>query len=123
MRQLSLAQTAARVAPVGPRVWGAGLAERSKWSPRRKMLVMFGAGVLSQYSLDVLAVGHKAGVLAIRFIWALGMVASALLLDERSELAVRLHTAFQSVLASLCFSVLVLATGATGSVYFSFFPC
>ncbi|PTL81045.1 two-component sensor histidine kinase [Vitiosangium sp. GDMCC 1.1324] len=87
------------------------------------MLLLFAAGVLSQYSLDVLAVGHSGWTLAIRLTWALGMVASALLLDERSESSVRLHTAFQSAIASLSFTALVLVTGATGSTYFHFFPC
>jgi C4-dicarboxylate-specific signal transduction histidine kinase len=87
------------------------------------MLLLFAAGILSQYSLDVLVAGLSGWPLAIRCLWALGMVASALLMDERSASAVRLHSAFLSAVASLSFIGLVLVTGATGSVYFHFFPC
>jgi C4-dicarboxylate-specific signal transduction histidine kinase len=88
------------------------------------MMLLFAAGVLSQYSLDVLALGHTSvQALAVRLVWFLAMVASALLLDERSESSARLHTAFQSAVSSLSFIALVLVTGATSSVYFHFFPC
>jgi C4-dicarboxylate-specific signal transduction histidine kinase len=87
------------------------------------MLLLFAAGVLSQYSLDVLVVGLNGWTLGLRLVWALGMAASALLVREESASAVRLHSAVQSMVASLSFIGLVLVTGATGSVYFNFFPC
>jgi len=93
------------------------------WSRRRKMLLLLAAGILSQYSLDVLAVGLSGQALAIRLVWALGMTAAAVWVDESSEWKVRLHTALQTVLASLCFIGLVLVTGGAGSLYFQFFPC
>jgi C4-dicarboxylate-specific signal transduction histidine kinase len=86
-------------------------------------LLLFALGILSQYSLDVLAVGLRGGPLAIRIAWALGMGVSALLWDEQSASAVRLHSAVQSAVASLSFIGLVLVTGGAGSVYFHFFPC
>ncbi len=95
----------------------------ARWSPRRKTLLLFALGILSQYSLDVLAVGLRGGPLAIRIAWALGMGVSALLWDEQSASAVRLHSAVQSAVASLSFIGLVLVTGGAGSVYFHFFPC
>ncbi|WP_239470231.1 sensor histidine kinase [Archangium violaceum] len=86
------------------------------------MLLMFSGAVLSQYLLDMLSVGHDVRILAIRVVWALGLLASALLLDERSVSGVRWHIAFQSVLASLSFFGLVRVTGATSSPYNAFFP-
>ncbi len=126
---LSLASRAiVREAPVERSPWVVGTsapAPRSArwWSTRRKMLLLFAVGILSQYSLDVLAVGLSGKTLAIRLVWALGMAAAVLWVDESSAWKVRLHTAIQSALASLCFIGLVLVTGGTGSVYFHFFPC
>ncbi|WP_309891508.1 ATP-binding protein [Archangium sp.] len=108
-------------------LWVAGSAPvpppARRWSARQKMLLLLSAGTLSQYSLDVLAVGLSGRALAIRLVWAVGMAASALRLDEQSASNVRLHTALQSALASLSFIGLVLVTGGVGSVYFHFFPC
>ncbi len=95
----------------------------ARWSRRRKMLLLLAAGVLSQYVLDVLVVGLRFWPFALRFIWALGVVASALLWVDSSAATARRHTAFQSVLASLSFIGLVVVTGGAGGVYFHFFPC
>lgn len=125
MGRPSAFRSSARALPEPPGVWSVGPAPVSpgRWGPRQKMLLLLAAGVLSQFSLDLLAVGFSGQALAIRLTWALSMVASALLLDERSESSVRLHTAFQSAVASLSFFALVLVTGAAESPYFHFFPC
>lgn len=125
MGRPSVSRSSAWALPEPSGVWSVGPASVSpgRWGPRQKMLLLLAAGVLSQFSLDLLAVGFSGQALAIRLTWFLGMVASALLLDERSEFSVRLHTAFQSAVASLSFFALVLVTGATESAYFHFFPC
>ncbi len=118
-------RTTLRNSPEKAGPWSVGTASESpsRWSPRRKMLLLLAGGILSQYSLDVLVVGLSGWALAIRLVWALGMVVSALLWEAQSASTVRLHAAVQSAIASLSFIGLVLVTGATGSVYFNFFPC
>lgn len=94
-----------------------------KVGPRARMMWVFAAATLAQYGLDVLAVGRLDGrMLAIRVVWALGLVASALLVDERSPSRGRLNTLLQSVLATLSFLALVHASGGTASPYFELFP-
>lgn len=125
MGRPSVSRSSARAPPEPSGVWSVGPVPASpgRWGPRQKMLLLLASGVLSQFSLDVLAVGFDVELLAIRLTWALSMVASALLLDERSESSVRLHTAFQSAVSSVSFLSLVLITGDTASPYFHFFPC
>jgi signal transduction histidine kinase len=90
---------------------------------RRKMLLLFAAAILPQYGLDVLVLGYASGVaLAIRFAWALALVASALLWDDSSERRVRLHIAIQGVSATVAFTGLVIVTGGTEGLYFNIFP-
>jgi signal transduction histidine kinase len=90
---------------------------------RRKTTLVYAAAILSQYSLDVLVLGFDVQLLAIRVLWSLGLVATALLRDEQSQTDVRLYTAFQSVLACFSFVALLSVTGGTASPYFEFLPC
>jgi signal transduction histidine kinase len=87
------------------------------------MLLWLSPALLSQYLLDVLAVGPGVWTFVIRLVWALSVALSALRMDEQSARSMRLHTAFQSTAGSLCFIALVVVTGGTDSVYFHLFPC
>ncbi|HEX5754491.1 MAG TPA: ATP-binding protein [Archangium sp.] len=87
------------------------------------MLLWLAPSLLSQYVLDVLAVGPELRMLAIRCVWALAVALSALRMDEHSAPSMRLHTAFQCTVGSLCFIALVLVSGGCDGVYFQFFPC
>jgi len=93
------------------------------WGPRRKMLLWLTPALLSQYVLDVLAVGPGPWPFLIRLVWALSVALSALRMDEHSAPSMRLHTAFQCTAGSLCFIALVVVTGGTDSLYFHLFPC
>ncbi|MCY1082896.1 sensor histidine kinase [Archangium lansingense] len=108
----------ARPLPARPRAVPFG-----RWGPRRKMLLVLAPALLSQYGLDVLAVGPGVWTFVIRLVWALSVALSALWMDEHSAPSVRLHTAFQCTAGSLCFIALVFVTGGSGSVYFNLFPC
>jgi signal transduction histidine kinase len=88
----------------------------------RRMLLVFAASIVAQYGLDVLAVGPHGQMLAIRLVWALGLVIGALLIDEASQSMVRRSIAVQSVLASLCFLALVHVSGGSESPYFELYP-
>jgi C4-dicarboxylate-specific signal transduction histidine kinase len=87
------------------------------------MVLWLSPALLSQYLLDVLAVGPEPGMLAIRFVWALSVALSALRMDEHSAPSMRLHTAFQCTVGCLCFIALVLVAGGCDGVYFQFYPC
>jgi signal transduction histidine kinase len=89
---------------------------------RRRMLLVYAAATLAQYALDVLAVGPDGRMLAVRIVWALGLVAGALLVNERFVLSVRVNLVAQSVLASMCFLALIHFSGDTASPYFQFYP-
>jgi len=90
---------------------------------RRKTMLVYAAAILSLCSLDVLVLGWDVQLLAIRVLWALGMVATALLRDEQSAADMRLHSAFQGVLASCAYFALLSVTGGTSSPYFQYLPC
>ncbi|MFE8603393.1 sensor histidine kinase [Archangium violaceum] len=107
----------------GPLPATPGVAASGRWGPRRKMLLWLSPAVLSQYALDVLAMGPGLEALVIRAVWALSVVLSALRMDEHSASSQRLHTAFQCTMGSLCFIALVLVSGSCDGVYFQFFPC
>ncbi|AKJ08404.1 sensory box histidine kinase [Archangium gephyra] len=79
--------------------------------------------LLSQYVLDVLAVGPGLPALVLRVVWALCVALSALRMDEHSASSMRLHTTFQCVAGSLCFIGLVLVAGGSDGAYFHLFPC
>ncbi|WP_063934821.1 sensor histidine kinase [Archangium violaceum] len=87
------------------------------------MLLWLAPSLLSQYALDVLAMGPGLGALAVRVVWALSVAFSALRMDEHSAPSIRLHTAFQCTAGSLCFIALVFLAGGADGVYFPFFPC
>ncbi|REG14307.1 phospho-acceptor domain-containing protein [Archangium gephyra] len=104
--------------PVTPEVAASG-----EWGPRRKMLLWLAPALLSQYVLDVLAVGPGLPALVLRVVWALCVALSALRMDEHSASSMRLHTTFQCVAGSLCFIGLVLVAGGSDGAYFHLFPC
>jgi len=86
------------------------------------MMGVFAAATLAQYALDVLAVGLDGRMLAIRVVWALGLLGGALLVDERSAFRVGLNTVLQSVLAGLSVLALIHLSGGAASPYFVFYP-
>jgi len=89
---------------------------------RRRTLLVYAAATVAQYALDVLAVGPDGRMLAVRILWALGLVASALLVNERFPLRMRVSLLAQSTLASMCFLALIHFSGDTQSPYFQFYP-
>ncbi|WP_245682970.1 sensor histidine kinase [Archangium gephyra] len=99
------------------------VAASGEWGPRRKMLLWLAPALLSQYVLDVLAVGPGLPALVLRVVWALCVALSALRMDEHSASSMRLHTTFQCVAGSLCFIGLVLVAGGSDGAYFHLFPC
>ncbi len=124
MSQPSALPPAARVSPsmVGLQAVGAILKPR-RGPLRRKTLLVYAAATLAQYALDVLAMGRlDGGMFAVRLVWTLGLVASALLLDESSESSARLHSLLMTVLGSLSFLALLAVSGGSRSPYFELFP-
>ncbi|HYO68264.1 MAG TPA: histidine kinase dimerization/phospho-acceptor domain-containing protein, partial [Archangium sp.] len=87
------------------------------------MLLLLTPAILSQYVLDVLAVGPDVWMFVIRVVWALSVGLSALRMDEHSASSMRLHTAWQCAVGSLCFIALVFMAGGSDGVYFHTFPC
>jgi signal transduction histidine kinase len=86
------------------------------------MVLVFAAAILSQYALDVLAVGLDGRMLAIRLVWALGLALIALGVDEQSRFQMRLSSALQSGLASVFVLALIHLSGGTAGPYVEVYP-
>ena len=95
---------------------------REKGSTHRRKGLVFAAAILSQYALDVLAVGLDGRMLVIRVLWALGLALIALAVKEESRFHLRLSTALQSLLASVCVLALIHISGGTASPYVEVYP-
>jgi signal transduction histidine kinase len=87
----------------------------------RRTLRIYAVSIVAQYGLDVLAVGPHEQMLAIRAVWAFGLLASSWRVDDASEVSMRLHRAWQTGLASLSFLALLSVSGGSASPYFELY--
>jgi len=109
-----------------PALRGAPSAGQSPREPllgrmNRQSLRIYAVAILAQYGLDLLAVGPNRQMLAIRAVWAFGLLASSWRVDDASEASMRLHRAWQTGLASLSFFALLSVSGGSASPYFELF--
>jgi len=94
----------------------------AKGELRRRKGLVFAAATLSQYVLDVLAVGLDGRMLVVRILWALGLALIALAVDEGSRFNLRMNTALQCLLTCVCVLALIHISGGTASPYVEVYP-
>ncbi|MDY7228086.1 sensor histidine kinase [Hyalangium rubrum] len=90
---------------------------------RKQTLLVFAVVIVALYGLDLVILQRLSlAPLGIRVLWSLALVGTTLVIAHLRPPYARVLSASYGVVATVCFTGLILLTGHTESPYFYFFP-